>query len=326
MPNLDMTRMRMELDAAQQLWPDTWRAIYTRHIESPGSHYGFKVAAAAMVNAIECYTKGMDTHATAAVTSAASVLAAYQFPTYFVGSELLQAIKQSNLPQLTWEQMHMPQMAAVYMLPTGALHDMEGAEVPFVGYAMGHKGRRYYCPSKPQVAMEASEDKIVMFWVTYDGSGLSIADCTLKMSQPLSPAADWISEQTEVFREMKQRQLLDDAWEMDVNPQFSSYICGLLANILLLQTTKPEMVERGERTGKRIKTTGLECHTPNFIGRAYRIRRERGEGQGRHFTELRWRAGHYRLQWHGAGRKDWKTIWVEPYQARSAGLVVGGGE
>jgi len=323
---LDMTRMRMELDAAQELWPETWRSVYTRHIEAPGGHYSYRVAAAAMTNAIECYTSGMETHATAAVTSAASVLAAYGFPTYFVGTELLQAIKQSNLPPLTWDQMKMPQMAAVYMLPIGALHDAEGAEVPFVGYALGHKGRRYYCPNKQNFAMEASEDKIVVFWASYDGSGLSINDCTLRMSQQLAPSADWISEQTELFRAKKEQEDQDLRWDGHVNPEFSSYLCGLLVNVLLLQTTKPELVERGERTGKRIKAggDGLECYTPNFIGRHYRVRREHSEATGRHFTELRWRAGHYRLQWHGAGRTEWKTIWVEPYQARSAGIVAGG--
>lgn len=318
-----MTVMRLELDTAQQLWPATWRHIYTRHIDTPGSHYSFRVAAAAMVNAIESYTAGIETHASSAVTSAASVLAEYKFPTYFVGSELLRAIKRSNLPALTWEQMHMPQVAAVYMLPVGALQDETGAEVPFIGYAIGHQGKRYVCPNKPRFQMEASENKVVVFWATYDGKGMAISDCTLRMTQPLSPGADWISEQTELFREMKRNKMLDLTWDMEVDSEFSSYICGLLANILLLQTSRPELVEVEKSTGKHIKSSGLECHTPNFIGRHYRVKQE-GHGpedSGRHFTELRWRAGHYRLQWYGAGRKDWKTVWIEPYQARSAGIV-----
>jgi hypothetical protein len=99
--------------------------------------------------------------------------------------------------------------------------------------------------------------------------------------------------------------------------EFSTKATSLVFRLLLAMDAKPQLIERGKYTGKKLRSAHQpEIWTPNVIGGKYVIHRSTSAGQGGGWTlRLHWRRGHFRQQAHGPQSKLRKTVWIEPYVA-----------
>jgi hypothetical protein len=90
-------------------------------------------------------------------------------------------------------------------------------------------------------------------------------------------------------------------------------VCKLFLFIKLKQNnyqkSQPLIAEDEPRT-----KSGACFWTPNWIGKDYQIKTERGSSKGGTHSSPRthWRRGHFREQPIGEGRNETKTIWIEP--------------
>ena len=95
--------------------------------------------------------------------------------------------------------------------------------------------------------------------------------------------------------------------------------------MFLAMNAHPELLEPGKLV-RRVAKQGRvrEFWTPNVVGPRYKLKREVPQILERQFVyaqwergsdaspRMQWRPGHFRQQAHGVGRKERKTVWIEP--------------
>jgi hypothetical protein len=303
----------------QLLKPDVWKLVATKHIDAPGNFHSYKAPAVAMSSAIietQMDTKG---HAAINVAIATAIAARYDFPTYYVNEQLFQALQHTNPPTLKWAELSLPFEAMFFMLPKGILKEpfvdkhVTSQDILFIGYAKVKAGDAVTLLGLKDTKIRSLEvDRMIIFWAV--GSGLVIQDCAFPTEQLLTPSVDWIELKTKEYEGIRL------PYESGPPATFSAYIAGLIANFILVMQARPELVEKGHNTGKHLKN-GLAICKPTFIGRKYQRKYEKPEEPLGHFTELRWRAGHLRLQHYGPGNKQEKVLFIDPYICYGAKLV-----
>lgn len=307
----------------QKLVPDVWKAVYTKHIDNPGSHYGFKALAVAFSGAIlETYSeRGKKAGAAANIAAAAGVMQRHNYPTYYVSKPLLSSMMHTHPPKdMTWKGVTFPFPGVAFMVPRNMLFEPGGEEIMLVGATVTNVGDTITVPgTKIKVSGQKGdgtpweEARITIFWSVRPG--LVVQDCTFPVSQLLEPSPGWIDEHTEKWRELTQYPLDGPTGT------FSSYMAGILANLLLVMSARPILVEQGSNTRKRLKS-GLSVHSPTFLGKKYEIiRQTKAIATGAHFTELGWRSGHLKVQHFGKESQESKIIFIDPYIAFTRGLV-----
>jgi hypothetical protein len=290
--------------------PKVWKACYTKHIDNPGTHYGFKALAVTLASGIAEIE--FSRRYTANIGGTAAVMQKWDYPTYYVAKPLLEALLQTHPPDdVTWGDLKYPFDGMAFMLPRNTIFEPnEGEELMLVGFSISRAGKGLIMPGTHMHIVPVQSDRITLFWSTRPG--VTSQDCTFPLTQKLEPDATWIDAKTEEFREVTKFPL--DAPSTD----FTIYLAGIISNLLLLMEARGELVESGGATGKILKS-GRPIHRATFIGRSFSVKRVKTDPTAK-FTELRWRAGHMRRQHFGVGRGEVKTIWIEPYIALSAGL------
>jgi hypothetical protein len=298
-------------------FPEVWAQFDTKGVQSPPDYYSSKVLACGLSGAILEATHQIRNRLPleSNVSIVAGALQEYNFPMYYVSSPLLEALKRS-LPQSgkTWESMPLPFPGLFFMLPRGSVIEPEPTRKEIAGVGVARiaapKDGKVYIPN---VGREVKwngdkQDRIIVFWLLGPG-GIEMSDLTFPSSQPLAPEAAWIDEVTTLSR----------AWNGPPGT-FSSYLSGLVANLILVMLTRPHLVEYGGCIEKN-KRTGREIWSPTFIGRKYQTIRKDEASPVSRFTELGWRCGHFKTVPMGIGRTERKDIWVDPYIAHTRGLV-----
>jgi len=308
--------MSMAAEFCESFLPDIWREINVKFIEAPGNYHGFKAVAVTFTSAIaEMAIQRKNISAANNIGAIAGVLAEHNYPTYYVSKSLLESLKRTHPPTgMTWEGLKLPHPGAVFMLPIGALKDIAtNSDIVMIGYARFLASTPIKVPGVKMSINPWDKERISVFYSI--GNGMTTQDCTFPLTQSLEPDPEWIDRATEQYR----KETGDDT---SVSGEFTSYITGIIANLILVMQARPEIVEHGGGMGKRLKS-GLLIHRPNFIGRKYVVvRKQRTVGE-RHFTELDWRCGHFKQQHYGAGGKDTKIIWIDPYIAYVRGAASG---
>jgi len=303
-------------DLLREFIPDIWRAVNVKYIEAPATHHGFKSIAVALASAIgETVIARRQLSPSNNIAAVAAVLERHNYPTYYLSAALFEALKRSSPPKdMTWAEVEMPFPGVVFMLPRGSLREPGGAEITFVGVVRCEADAVLTAPGTTfKISTRSEPSRASVFWSV--GNSMVSQDCTFPVTQPLEPSPEWIASTTEHWKDF-----LPADEPTSVPAEFSSYVSGLVANMLLLKAARPTMVEPGGPTGRRLKS-GVPIHRPTFIGRKYEAaRRERAEAGGK-FTELDWRCRHFRRQHHGPQGREVKIIWVEPYIAYVRGLV-----
>jgi hypothetical protein len=325
----DHVTVDMAAEIIKSSFPEDWKAINTKIIEAPGSHYGFKAVAVALSCA--CITAQLERKQFSSannIAAIASIMQRHDYPVYYVSKPLIEALLHSSPPEgKTWNDIKLPFPGLMFMLPRMTLFEPDGAEIPLIGIARMEKGEILIAPAGGIAIRPWDEARMSAFWTVRHC--LETQDVTFPPTQPLEPEPGWIEAKTQEFRHLAQGSNTWTCWESGgTTAQFSSYLTGLIANLILVMLARPQLVEPGEPTGKRHPKTGLRIHRPTFLGRKYEVVRKqshKGPAQA-HFTELDWRCGHFRDQHYGPGGQEVKNIWIEPYIAHVRGLQKAGGK
>lgn len=300
----------------QTHYPAVWKRHYTKHIDVPGNYHGFKTIACLLAGG-ELTTKiEWQTRRNIACNQlpVSRELEKHDWPTYFLHANLFEALRRTHPPkEMTWRDVAFPFDALMFMLPKGSLQDPTGANIYMLGIAK-ISGPVILPTGEIAYTTVNGNTRIIVFWA-YEPAGIAWHDCAFPIGESLEPDPAWIDKAT--------AEMLVSGKTLDCGPvsgEFSSVVAGICANLLLVMEARPEVLEPGTRTMKRLGN-GTPVHAPTFLGRRYTIQRQypKGEAKG-HFTELGWRAGHYKQQAHGTGRKERKRIWIDPYIAYASGL------
>lgn len=310
--------MSLEVNAAAKMlaetYPRSWGRMYTRSVDAPGNFYSHRALAVAMTGAIE-EAREYDRRGILLESNApmiAGVLEKYDFPTYYVSSPLIDALRRTQPPDtFTWANIELPFQALAFMLPRGALTEPadDGSNgIILIGVAKLNKDERLNIPTVGITPIDVAEDRICVFW-TVAPCGITISDSTFPLTEPMKDLTQWIEEKTP-----------QDRGYTGPSAKFSAVIIALAANLILLMQARADLVEPGSLIRKR-SPGKAERRLPTFLGRKYAIlrRNESNEASG-HFTELGWRAGHFKRQHFGPKNEQVKTIFVDPYIAFTRGL------
>lgn len=304
----------------EQRCPELWRRNYTKHIEVPGNYRGFKAIAATFTSAeVECRFYAGQKRLVSNGGLIGQELLKYDWPCYLVTKPLLDALSHTHPPKgMTWEEVVFPFPAVMFMIPRGTLRDCTGLEI----YALGACSIGASDPESfnklPQWMKEQgghNYPRICVFWL-FEPAGINLHDCTFPQSQLLEPDPDWINKAT--AQQMEQYNRPDPV----ATGEFASQMAAIVANLLLLMQARPELIEYGEKTTRKLPKFGIPIVRPTFLGRKYAVKSETSASVPvGHFTELRWRAGHMKRQHFGKGNEQVKTIFIEPYVCYGAGLA-----
>ena len=250
---------------------------------------------------------------------ATGILQKYDFPTYYVTASLMEALRIRILRAgISWDDLVFPYDGVVFMVPHNTLADEDGDEVFALGVCRVQPGGAVALPGVRTKISGLPERRIEVFWIMKP-YGMEIQDVSFPAADKLEPDAAWIDLKTSEF---KQQKGMPENARYGVSGVFASHMAGMAANLLLVLQARPELVEQGVHTGRRLRT-GVPIHRPTMLGRKYLIQRKYDgpvESTG-HFTELGWRAGHMRRQHYGPREASTvKVIFIDPYMAFTRGI------
>jgi hypothetical protein len=280
------------IDLVKQMYPDLWNQVHTKTIVEPHTHPPNSILSLMLCEGWINLHSGHPCNEGAL----ASRMMEYDFPTYYVSQRIFDAIRHTHPPaNQTWEHISFPFPAIAFMLPRGALkHVKDGRDVTFIAIAKiaGPYGER------------------VCVFYPYCDSGVSDS-CAIPLTELLEPTVGWMQANT--------------SKGVPVDSDMSAYCFALAANLLCVMNNRRELIQLGEKlTSKKPPKPGRKPqHSPTWLGLHYQIRYEAGidpDMPSSRFTEIGWRCGHFKEQRFGKGRKDSKTIWIEPYMAHTRGL------
>lgn len=181
----------------EKLYPETWRRIHTRTIESPPDYYGSKILSVGLVSAIEEARAAKEQYSSN-VGVVAGILEKFDFPTYYVSRPLVEALKRSQPPQgLAWSDLSLPFKGLTFMVPRGSLVEPEptSCEMACVGVAKFMANEVLSIPTVRLGVGPLDYDRICIFWIL-GPSGLEMNDTTFPAAHPLEPLGDWIDEKS----------------------------------------------------------------------------------------------------------------------------------
>jgi hypothetical protein len=306
----------------ERLQPQLWKQLYTKIIQPPNGYSSPKLPAIAiavsMMEGAHQRKKNKNSLAAGSATNiqgTASLLMQYDFPTYYIGRELLRSLIHTKPPEELWQDIPLPFSAMTFMLPEGFIREPHtGNSVNFLSF-----GRLPYRTRGEVFAFGNPDIDRINIWYGVN-NGIDLQSVVFPVNQKLLPSTDWIQKATDHYS-----QVTTELWDKNkASNEFLAYIAGLVANLILIKQARPELVS--EKGSGHINTAknGNKFYRPIWIGEKYKSQRETGvlavEAAG-HFTELRWRSGHWRMQHHGPGNKQTKVIWIESFLAHGGNLV-----
>jgi hypothetical protein len=212
----------------------------------------------------------------------------YDFPTYFVEREIMQACLATDLTEpVDLGEMKLPFPMMTFILPKDFL-TLKGEDICYLEICR----------------------------VTPADVGLSEGPKQIQLSGTLSSGGKLFKNIRDVFdpkREIAPK--LNDPYceKIDIEDgEIIDSIARSVCNLLFIMAARPDYVEAGRRQGFHKKSKS-ELWTPNVIGKNYRIKtKAQGEGGTNGTKRFHWRRGHFRHQAFGPQLMERKTIWIEP--------------
>ena len=302
----------------EQARPALWKRMNTKFINNPGTHVGFKYVAVTLASAIIDNEHDKLPDLSNNLGACAAILEKYNFPTYYVSKPLLESMSHTHPPkEMKWDDVFLPFDGMIFMVPMNTIFEQpSNKQIVMLGICKFKANSEVKIPdTKMTVNMKGPEDRISIFWVVQED--LVTQDCTFPVSQPLEPSAGWIEEQTQKYLDFNGMK------DAGADSNFSSYLAGIVANLILVMQARKPLVEPGQSQLKVLKS-GVPIYSPTYIGRKYTIIRQVDrptESTGMRFTELGWRSGYMRTQHFGKQNAQSKIILVDPYIAYTKGLA-----
>lgn len=308
----------------ERIQPRLWKQLYTKIIQPPNGYNSWKLPAVAISVAImegARRSKGATAGSANNIRACATVLMKYDFPTYYIGRELLRSLINTKPPEKPWQDIPLPFPGMTFMLPEGFIREPHtGKSINFLSYTRLGFGK----DAKSVLFKDPDVDRMHI-WYAID-NGINLQSVVFPVNQKLEPSADWLKQATDYYDDYYQKLGMVEQRDRLPRPpnEFLAYISSLVANLILVKQARPELQSESGSGHVNTAKNGNRFYRPIWIGQKYRSQRgegvEKAEADG-HFTELRWRSGHWRLQHHGPGNKQTKVIWIESFICHGGNLV-----
>jgi hypothetical protein len=314
-------------DILEESFPGMIRAFYPKVYEHAGRYHSPRSMAVMIANVVaEMLRYGYHRSATAyrLMMPGLTYMKERRMPMFFLAPDLLEAVLRTDFDNdIDWRDLELPYESGMLMLPKGALVHPEDGEVAMLMWSRVRQGDHpspwpgvpmSILPNDAFILLGACPEKLI--W--YDSILTANQRPTMRLNNLFYRAPG------EAVPAVKKSNFMDsDLSELDST--FVEKMGVILFGTVLAMNARPQLVERGKlvkRVGKAEQAR--EFWTPNVIGARYKFKREVPrivDGRFEHTTResgthasprLHWRRGHYRNQPVGPGRKERKTIWLEP--------------
>jgi hypothetical protein len=307
-----------EFDELASARPELWSKCYPKIYEGidGGEYYSAKLVGYLMLAAaikIEQSEVHMYQHFNETVEAIwASRLAAYRVPIFWLGREVIEALKLTTLPvTLDLTTMKLPFEAAVFMLPKGSLtYEGEATDVVCASYARA--AIREEIPSINPAAVETITGRGDFSVFAGMLNGL-LLNWSHPWEQPLDIAQLDVAIQDTLDKPPQTPFQIDITTD---GKHFMAHVAHLVFNTLQLMLARPELVSMGSLV-KQVhhkKSSIKTFWTPNMIGKDYRLRRESQPLGGSHASPRgHWVRGFWRDQACGPNYSQHKETWIEPF-------------
>lgn len=282
--------------------PALWRALTPRAYSGTGG-YAPEHPAVSLGGITAAHLDGIQDGATVGTQLLAAALIKYRMPTYFVGRDLLTALDRTAPPADTrWPDLEWPMPAGVLLLHDGDCLDADGQRYHWIAWARVRPLDEYRLPG--QARSFAVPDDLLIF-ASASADHPTMAGLNLVLNAATVPTLTDPGELPHTADKMTAPE-----------SQIMGRLAAVALNAILLMQARPAMVESGDRIEKERSTKKgeriSEVWSPNWIGREYRAP-TRGDQGGTHASpRMHWRRGHWRMQAHGEGHRERKTLWIEP--------------
>lgn len=216
-----------------------------------------------------------------------------EFPTYFIGLDLLKAAEHTNPADFSFKDIKMPRNPMVLVFPAFHLHNDAGIHVPFAGIYKGQDGDN----TNLFIDMyTATKDK-------FQGQVSHIAEC--------NSFAEFVNHK-------KDQSLPLDSVTTDLvrhSLNLFNYTADLVLKILLIINSVPKLIDVVEPSHslspKEKERKKNKFHQPLWIGLHYKIPKEHSS-LSHASPMIHWRRGHLRNQAYGPAMSLRRIIWIEP--------------
>ena len=343
----------MKLPAYEKDWevlkaksPGDIRAFYPRRIACPNGYVDPKYYALVAWAGAAGIRLGPSTHTKATALATINQFLNLDCPTYFIAPEFAMAINATKPPEdVTIAELHFPMESMLFVLPMEFIQATYKWMIPFISVARLPKGTHVPNPhvirvgqiGESEIGCEGAMFAVHCPFFPADGMGISYGGWY--------PADFSIGKIADTSNDRFQDDLsIQKAWYSQFDPDFANKIFHhdspiptgdedkgipnkftmLALKIIMAMVARPQFVTNGSQTRKEIRKQGQVIRdalwSPHFVGKDYRIRRERGESLGgTHASpKVHWRMGHWHTVLHGKGRALRRLDWFEPVLVNAA--------
>jgi len=319
-----------------QRQPFTHKALYPRRILPPNGYLNPKYFTVTLWSEL-CAGFKTEMQMLPHVTGVLNVLRQVQYgvPTYFVRSELAQAVAQTEPPDdFKFSEINWPLPAMLFVLPTDFVLKHFGFFCPFLSVTYTPRGVYPDClPKLPQCELPLQAvngldnliDRINIIYPVYSKDRLPV-DYTgsfpltmnvNEMGQCAFEDASYLEEK--ILNEDLHNNLPADLPTEAQEKLFSVKVQSFAVRLMLALTARPTLIKAGgvareEKIKHGVKWLDALWH-PNLIGWEYRAQRSEPspDGGGTHASpRLHWRRGFLRSQAYGPKNTLRRPTWIEP--------------
>ena len=303
----DMERMR----------PELWRRCYPKIYDpyKTDVYCSSKQAARTMLSTTLKIEHGLGGQSEQFEIMWASMLAERRVPTYWVSSDLAEAVMRTTPPvTLDWYNMKMPHEAAVFMLPKGSIEHPKEGDVQFVSYGRFIKDRWINSlAGKGPKQYSSANGSMLLFSKTHR----YFTHYNLPYEEfPIVDLKDIDEAISRYEYEVHSSGWLGANMDKD-DTRVGIKTAHLIFGLLLLMLRKPELVSEGKLINKVRAREGQapkEFWKPSIIGEHYRLRRVPQQLGGTHASPRgHWVRGFWKDVHYGKANAYIKDMWIEPY-------------
>lgn len=301
--------------------PKLWAKCYPRMYENLGHWHSPKIPASVLAQAIVGHTMGYvaeHEHVSGGSMNQFLVAAkclAHNVPTYFVPTSLLRAIEQTSPPpDLKWTELPLPHDGALFMFEKGGVHHPTDGEVAYASYGRIRTGEVIINPLDGN-QKRVAEGGLLFATGTHMHPNFPLYD--LAMSESASQHIDDVNKAGD--RNPTDYVMVDGkTMELPMNPgdsDFNKWLSRLVIKIILFMLARPLDIQKGvcvRHIPAKKDRPARQFWSPTIIGGHYARQASEDLGGTHASPRMHWRRGHFRRQPHGEGRREFKTIWIEP--------------
>lgn len=312
----------------QELAPELMARYYPRIYEATGRYHSPKQCAAFLANSVlETQRVSYDKTPTAyrLMMPALEPMAQRGMPMFFIAPDLLEAVLRTDFSDdIDWTELALPYEQGIFILPKGAFVHPTDGEVSMIIWARFQKGDYPLPPRLGRAVTEIRNQAMVLLALCPDNSIWYDSCLSAEHRKVLQLRNLFYRAPGEPSPKVRKSSFMDEDLSEKDEP-FLDNIGTIAFGTLLAMNARPELLERGKLLRKVAKGEKVrEFWSPNVIGSRYKLKREVPKVVGGKFVHatreggthasprMHWRRGHFRNQAHGEGRRDRKTIWIEP--------------